>query len=73
MKLLAQALHDLDHNQSMQIQQLSCENSIPWVYGSSLINSIKQGLNKVNKNYSFISIDIDAVKAFHMISSISFL
>lgn len=40
-KLTATALRELDQSQRIDIHQLSCENEIPWIYGSSLINYMR--------------------------------
>lgn len=39
--MLAIAMRDLDHSQSIQIQHVNCENTEPWAQGSSLINFMR--------------------------------
>ncbi|KPM03138.1 glutamate receptor, ionotropic kainate-like protein 1, partial [Sarcoptes scabiei] len=40
-KLMSTAIQELDHGQSIEIQQVSCESSVPWSHGSSLINYMR--------------------------------
>lgn len=40
-KLLATALQDLDQSRSIDVTPISCENGIPWMHGSSLINYMR--------------------------------
>ncbi|XP_025016477.1 glutamate receptor ionotropic, kainate 2 isoform X1 [Tetranychus urticae] len=40
-KLLATALQDLDQSQSIDITPISCENGLPWLHGSSLLNYMR--------------------------------
>jgi hypothetical protein len=44
-KLLATAVQDLDQSQAVEAQPISCENGIPWVHGSSLINYMRPVIN----------------------------
>lgn len=46
MHLFSRALHVLDASQQIEIKSLSCEETITWDHGYSLINYMKNVSNK---------------------------